>query len=311
MILITGGTGFIGRVLIRHLKALGHPVKILLRPTKKNPNLPLGIPFDVAVTSLDDQRGLQAALKDVDVIYHLASAEYLGRKAKLSQVDVAGTQLLVNAALQSGIKRFFYVSHLGTDMQSAYPLLKAKAIAERIVKDSGLPYTIFKSAIVYGEHDHFTNGLAFLLKISPYFVMLPDDGSSLLQPIWVEDLATILTWALEMPDTNHRIIEIGGPELLSFKQICESVANKLEINRQYINVPPIFLNILTELLEIFIPKFPTSVFWLDYLASNRTTQIDSVASNFDLLPVRLNQRINYLQSDFYRKNWFRNIIKRK
>ena len=311
MILITGGTGFIGRVLIRHLNELGYPVKLLLRPAKNNPNLPIGIPIDVAVTSLDDQSGLRAALKGVDVIYHLASAENLGRKAKLSQVDVLGTQSLVNAALQSGIKRFFYLSHLGSNMQSAYPLLKAKAIAERTIRDSGLPYTIFRSAIAYGEQDHFINGLGFLLKISPYFVMLPDNGSSLLQPIWVEDLATILTWSLDMPETKNQIIEIGGPEFLSFKQICESVANKLGIKRRFINVPPIFLIIITELLEIFIPKFPTSVFWMDYLATNRTTQIDSVASIFDLLPARLNQRINYLQTDYYHKNWWRIIIKRK
>jgi hypothetical protein len=55
--------------------------------------------------------------------------------------------------------------------------------------------------MAYGEGDHFSNGLAFLLTVSPYFVMMPDDGSVLLQPIWVEDLATVMAWSLDMPQT--------------------------------------------------------------------------------------------------------------
>jgi len=75
MILVTGGTGFIGNVLIQHLSTLGYPVKLLIRPSKTTPNLPKGQPLHIAVTSLSDQNGLRAAMKDVDVVYHLASAE--------------------------------------------------------------------------------------------------------------------------------------------------------------------------------------------------------------------------------------------
>lgn len=311
MILVTGGTGFIGNVLIRHLTKSGYSVKLLLRPSQDSPNLPKSVPFEVALTSLNDEKGLRAALKDVDIIFHLASAESLGRKAELTSVDVEGTQALVQAASIAKINRFVYLSHLGADRASAYPLLKAKAIAEQFIRSSGIPYTIFRSAIAYGDQDHFTNGLAFLLKISPYFVMMPEEGGSLLQPIWVEDLASVLTWSLEMKQTLNDTIEIGGPEYLSFKQICEIIIEQLNIKRRFVNVRPILLNRFTETLEILMPNFPTSVFWLDYLATNRTTNLDTLPRIYNLLPARMSHRLGYLRGKSFRRNWWRIIKPRK
>jgi len=311
MILVSGGTGFIGSVLIRHLSTLGYPVKLLIRPSQQNPALPKGIPLEVAVTSLTDEKGLRAAMKGVDVVYHLASAEQLGRKANLTEVDIQGTQAVVNAAAQSNIQRFYYLSHLGADRASAFPLLKAKAIAEHFIKSSGIPYTIFRSAVAFGESDHFTNGLAFLLKVSPYLVMLPNHGSTVLQPIWVEDLARVITWSLNLPETVNQTIEVGGPDYLSFREICNMVAEAIHINRRFINVSPVFLNILTELTEIVIPNFPTSVFWNDYFATDRTTNLDLLPRMFNLLPARMNARLGYLEGKTFRRNWWRIIFQRK
>ncbi len=311
MILITGGTGFIGNVLIRHLSSLGYPIKLLVRPSKESPNLPRGLPLEVAVASLKDEKGLRAAMKDVDVVFHLATAEALGHRAELDEVDIQGTSAILRAAKQAKVDRFFYLSHLGADRASAYPLLKAKGIAENYIRNSGLPYTIFRSGLAYGERDHFTNGLAFLLKLSPGMVLLPGNGESLLQPIWVEDLATVLTWSLDMEETINETIEIGGPEYLSFLQICQMVANAINIKRSYVSTSPVFLNLFTETIEIIMPSFPTSVFWLDYLATNRTTSLDVLPRQFDLLPVKMSQRLGHLEGRKFRRNWWRLLTQRK
>ncbi len=311
MILITGGTGFIGNVLIRHLSSLGYPIKLLVRPSKESPNLPRGLPLEVAVASLKDEKGLRAAMKDVDVVFHLATAESLGHRAELDEVDIQGTSAILRAAKQAKVDRFFYLSHLGADRASAYPLMKAKGIAENYIRNSGLPYTIFRSGLAYGERDHFTNGLAFLLKLSPGMVLLPGNGESLLQPIWVEDLATVLTWSLDMEETINETIEVGGPEYLSFLQICQMVANAINIKRSYVSTSPVFLNLFTETIEIIMPSFPTSVFWLDYLATNRTTSLDVLPRQFDLLPVKISQRLGHLEGRKFRRNWWRLLTQRK
>lgn len=311
MILVTGGTGFIGNVLIRHLSELGYPVKLLLQPSKTNPNLPKAVPIEVALTSLNDEKGLRAALRGVEVIYHLAGAESYGREAQLANVDIRGTRSLIAAANHAQIERFYYLSHLGADRASAYPLLKAKAIAEHEIKSSGIPYTVFRSAVAFGEHDHFSNNLAFLLKISPFFVMLPDDGSSLLQPIWVEDLARVLTWSLEMPITKNQTIELGGPDYISFRDICNMIVDTLEIKRQFVNTNPLLLHSLTEFLEILMPNFPTTVFWLDYLTTNRTTNLDVLFRTFDLIPGRMCHHIDHLTKRKYRKKLWQILSDRK
>ncbi len=233
MLLITGGTGFVGNALVSQLSDLGYPIRLLIHPSQKSPQIPTGIPVDVAITSLLDDRGLRAAMKGVDAIIHLASAEQLGRKAQLTQIDIQGTQSLVIAARQMRIDRIIYLSHIGADRESAYPLMKAKAIAEHAIKSSGIPFTIFRSAIAFGKGDHFTNSLAFILKISPFFVMLPDQGSTVLQPIWIEDLVKIMAWNLQNPQTENEIIEVGGPEYLTFREICTMIAEKLRIKTTF------------------------------------------------------------------------------
>jgi uncharacterized protein YbjT (DUF2867 family) len=197
MILVTGGTGFIGRSLVRQLTEANLPVRLLIRPSGQSPQLPQGVPVEVAVSSLSDRRGLRSAMVGVDTIYHLAGAESGGPGRGLLEVDIRGTQAISEVAAEVGIKRIFYVSHLGADRASAYPVFKAKAIAEEYLRRSGLGATILRTAIVYGQGDAFTSGLAYLLRNIPFVFMVPEDGRTLLQPLWVEDLATCLFWALD------------------------------------------------------------------------------------------------------------------
>ncbi|MBP1704124.1 MAG: NAD-dependent epimerase/dehydratase, partial [Chloroflexi bacterium] len=125
MILITGGTGFIGKALIRHLVELDQAVRILIRPAPHSPQLPIGVPMDVALSGLTDARGLRAAMVGVDTVFHLATGEWRGTRASLMDIDIQGTRAVVEAAQDAGVRRFFYVSHLGADRASAYPVLKA------------------------------------------------------------------------------------------------------------------------------------------------------------------------------------------
>ncbi|HEX9029619.1 MAG TPA: NAD(P)H-binding protein [Anaerolineales bacterium] len=317
MILVTGGTGFVGKALIRHLAEEGRPVRILIRPSPRSPDLPRGLPVEVAVSGLMDERGLRAAMVGVDTVYHLASSERRGAQANLMDSDIQGTRSVVRAAQDANVKRIFFVSHLGADRASAFPVLKVKAIAEEAIRRSGLDYTILRSAIIFGPGDRLTTGLARILAVSPQFFLVPGSGNSplnqfrqLLQPLWVEDLVTCLTWALEDPETRNRTIEIGGPEYLNIDQIAEQVMGAMGIHRQLFHVSPLFLRWFTIFLEWAFPRLPVDVFWLDYLAVSRTCALDTAPRVFNLMPSRLSQRLAYLTTQNWRVSLMRTLLQR-
>lgn len=311
MILIIGGTGFIGKALIRQLSETGYPVRTLLRPSMRSPGLPTGLPVDVAVSSLLDERSLRAAMVGIDTIYHLASSEREGGRVSLMELEVQGTKAILKAAQDANVKRIIFVSHLGSDRASAFPVLKVKAIAEEFIRRSGLDYTILRSSVVFGAGDSLTTGIARLSTAIPYFFLIPGDGSALLQPIWVEDLVTCLVWSLDQPDTRNRTIDIGGPEYLSFKQVVELVMDNINIRRALVSIAPPYLRGLTVFLESIFPGFPTTVYWLDYLAANRTTSLDTVSRVFGLAPSRFSQRLAYLRDQNWQISLMRTLFKRR
>ena len=260
MILVTGATGFIGRALVRQLFEAGHPIRVLIRPSRRTPRLPKGVPVEVAVVSLADTRGLRAALNGVDVIFHAARA-------------------------------------------SAYPVFKAKGIAEETIRRSGIPYTILRSAIVYGPEDHFTNGLARMLRAAPGIFFIPSSEARIVprvQPIWVEDLAACLLWTYANPETLNQVYEVGGSEYFTVRQVVEIVMSTIHAPRLLIEIPPLLLRALAIFLEGIIPRFPASSFWIDYLYVSRTCPADATSRAFGLMPARFTYRLDYLVT----KSWW-------
>ena len=306
MILVTGGTGFIGRSLVRHLVNSGHEVRLLLRPSTRTPNVPMGVAVEVAVTSINDERGLRAAMRGVDVIYHLAGGEKQGARTNLEAIDINGTQTLVKAAANARIQRVFYISHLGSDRASAFPVLKAKGIAEEYIRDSGVPFTIIRSSILFGPDDGFTTGLALLLHTSPGFLPLPGKGKTILQPLWIDDLVTCMIWALDKPESINQIMELGGSEYLSLEQITRTIMDVTKKHRLLVTWPNPYMRATTVLAEHTFQGFPSSVFWLDYLAVNRTCGVDSVPRLFGLMPARFIGKLDHLRG----VNWNKRLISR-
>ncbi len=298
MILLTGGTGFVGRSLARQLVEAGYDVRILLRPSPKTPRLPKGVPVEVSVVSLTDQRGLQAALRGVDQIYHLAGGE---SSNTLFETDIEGTRNLVQAAAVAGVQHFIYLSHLGADRASAFPVLKAKGIAEEHIRNGAVPYTILRSSIIFGPGDNFTEGLAYLTRIAPGVVLLPNRGEVRLQPIFVEDLVTSLLWTLDNPDLENETREIGGSEYFTLRQMMEIISQVTGKKRVYLSIPTPYLRLFNVVLQASLAKFSISSFFLDYIATDRTCETDSLPRIFGLMPARFTYRLDYLRQKGWRE----------
>jgi NADH dehydrogenase len=303
MILVTGATGFIGRTLIRQLSSIGHPLRTLIRPSPRTPRLPKGVPVEVAVVSLADTRGLRAALRDVDVVFHLASAENQGSRGDLLTADIQGTENLVEASADAGVNRIVYLSHIGAARASGYPAFKAKGIAEEHIRNGKVPYTILRTSLVYGPEDHFTNNLSRLIRSSFGVFPIPSGGRSVVQPVWVEDLITCMLWSLENKETLNKVYDLGGSEFFTLQQIVETIMDVTRRRRYLVTLSPITLRAMTVFLEGVIPNFPISSFWLDYFAVNRTCAVDSMPRIFGLMPARFTYRLDYL----IRKPWYQRV----
>ena len=185
-------------------------------------------------------------------------------RANLLATDMNGTRNLVEAAADAGVQRFIYVSHIGAARASAYPVFKAKGVAEEHIRHSSIPFTILRSSIVYGPEDHFTTGLARLLRMSPGIFFVPGGGRTVLQPFWVEDLVACLLWSLDSPETVNQVYELGGSEYFTLRQILEILMPIVHARRYLFELPTVMLRYLAVFFESIIPNYP-ALFLLDRL----------------------------------------------
>ncbi len=297
MILVTGGTGFIGQILVSHLVTLGYPVRLLLNPSRDYPKLPRGVSVEVAISSMNDERNLRASMKDIDTVFHLVGTEWKGINAEFEEVDIRGARMFSKVAKGMGVKRFIYLSHIGADRFSAYNLLRAKALAESAIRESGVPYTIIRSGIVYGKNDHFTTALReFVLKTRGP-LLIPGGDPTLIQPIWVEDLITTLMLCMDDDATLNRTVFAGGIETFTFRECLELVMQAIHKKKRIIPVKASILRWMYIANEQWFPSRIPMYFWLDYMAEDRIAALDILPREFGLMPTRMTQNIAYLREE--------------
>ena len=297
MILVTGGTGFIGQILVSHLVTLGFPVRLLLNPSRDYPKLPRGVSVEVAISSMNDERNLRASMKDIDTVIHLVGTEWKGIRAEFEDVDIRAARMFSKVAKGMGVGRFIYLSHIGAERSSAYNLMRAKAIAESAIRDSGVPYTIIRSGIVYGQNDHFTTTLRDFIRKTRGPLLIPGGDQTLIQPIWVEDLITTLMLCMDDESTRWQTVYAGGIETFTFRECLELVMQTIRKKKRIIPVQSSILRRIYIADEQWFPSHIPMYFWLDYMAEDRITALDILPREFGLMPTRMTQNIAYLREE--------------
>jgi NADH dehydrogenase len=311
MILVTGATGFIGRHLVARLIRDGYPVRVLLPVGRPPKHLPWLDQVTTVSGSIHNAETLHQAMIGVHTVFHLASAQWWGRRRDLEQIDLQGTRDLITAARSARIGRLMIMSHLGAAPSSAFLLMRIKGQVEEVVKSSGLAFTIFRSGVVFGPEDSFVNGLARLLRTNPVLVMQPGQGDTLLHPIYINDLIEALARSMENLNTVDQTLEIGGPEYITFNEMVRTVMRVSQAPRALISVPPYVLRSLTGLNNRLFPRWPMTPQWLDILAGNRTAPLGNMFDLFGVRPVRFEDTlVTYMRGRRYFPELVRTTLRR-
>jgi NADH dehydrogenase len=216
-------------------------------------------PEEVARAAL----GCEAAVHLVGII-----REFPGRGVTFEKVHVQATENVVAAAKDAGAKRFLQMSALGARPAPADPYHLTNFRADEAVQQSGIPYTIFRPSIIYGPEDQSINLFAKQIKT---LRMVPIVGNGLyrMQPVPVETVAKAFALALELPHTENRVYDVGGPEPLTFNEIIDSLALVLGRRVLKAHIMPWSLRLLAGMFGRF-PWFPLTTGQIRMLLEGNT-----------------------------------------
>ena len=248
VLLLTGATGTIGLPLLRRLTATGVPVRCLVRDPRR-----LGaerVRVQIALGDLGDHLSFRHALRGVDTVVHLASVIRDQPNGSIEELAGVATWRLVQAAERAGVHRFVFFSALGASTRARPRMLRAKAIAERAVIESSLTHTIFAPSLAYSPGDPF---LRLLERMSLLPVMpISGSGQAAFQPIWAEDVADCVIAALARSDAEGARYELGGPEILTYRQIVRCVLGSVQRNRPIVGIPVPVMRRFLKLVELLM-----------------------------------------------------------
>jgi NADH dehydrogenase len=284
MILITGGAGFVGSHLVDRLIDAGEEVRVLSRSSADVPGA------QAVCGDVRDPQAVSSAASGCAAVVHLVGIIRETRGGGFRDVHVEGTRAVVQACRESGIDRLLHMSALGArpDARSAYH--RTKWEAEELVRSSGLEATIFRPSVMFGAGNSFLPRLRDLIR-RPIAVPVIGRGLSLLQPIWVKDVVSCFTTALETRETVGRTFELGGPETYGFEQLLDLLAEDEGIVRPKIHLPVALARPAVSLLHRVAPAFPITPDQLTMLLEDNVCDITEMREVLGVEPARLDEHL--------------------
>lgn len=291
-VFITGGTGFVGRNIVR---ALGdRPIRILARDRAeavrlKSPNM------EVVTGDVTDAETLRGAIDGCEAVIHLVAIIEEEGDSTFDGVIRGGTVNVVREAERAGVDRLLHMSAMGARNDPRFGYFEAKWQAEQVVEQSGIPWTIFRPSIIFGPGDGFVTLLARLIKMAPVIPVV-GSGRSLFQPIAVEEVAEAYVHALDEPATAAHVYELGGGKIYTYEELLDAVAAQLNARKPKVHVP---IGLMKSVVRLSSPlpkavRPPVTSEQLKMLAIDNATNRSATADLIGRAPIRLEDGLAYL-----------------
>ena len=249
-ILVTGATGYIGRQLIPRLSAEGHHVTCLVR----DPQRLIGNWWDdIEIRQGDvlDLASLGPVMQDIEVAYYLIHSMAGGRRSYIEH-DETGARNFGKAAREAGVRRIIYLGGLGECDKFISPHLDSRQHVGDVLRSSGVPVTEFRAPIIIGSGSMSFEMIRYLTERLP-ILPTPQWITTLCQPIAIENILDYLTTSLSEPQSIDSIFEIGGPDVLTYKDIMHEYAMARGLKRSFITLPFLTTQILAIGADVITP----------------------------------------------------------
>lgn len=270
MATIFGGSGFIGRQVVRELANSGYLIKVATRVPERAYELrPCGtvgqvVPFEC---SYSDPASIAEAVAGADVVVNCIGILYERKKGDFTRAHSEIPAMIAKACVKAGIQSFIQISAAGIETSTSR-YAKTKLAGEQAIRQIMPDVTILRPSIVFGPDDDFFNKFAGLMQILPVLPLI-GGGHTLFQPVYVGDIADAVMAVVKNPDHHRgRIYELGGPEIVSFKEIYKILEKHTGHKRVYFNLPWI----LAKMDAFFLSLLPTPLLTPD--------QVESLKSDF-------------------------------
>src|SRR6202163_3989523 len=269
---VFGGTGFLGRRIVRHLRSRGFPVRIASRHPDRG-HSQFG-PDDPQLQSVEanihDERSVADALAGAYGVVNAVSRYVEHGQETFHSVHVESAQRVAAQAHRAGIERLVHVSGIGADAVSPSRYIRKRGKGELAVRAAFVEALFIRPAVMFGPDDVFLTTILRLLRQLPIYPMF-GRGLTRLQPAYVEDVAKAIGRTMQQPETPSTIFEFGGPRVYSYEEFLGAVAHQAGLAPRLIPIPFAVWNALARASEMF-PK--------PLLTRNQVElmQIDTVAS---------------------------------
>jgi uncharacterized protein YbjT (DUF2867 family) len=303
-VLITGGTGFVGREIARQLHNLGHRGHLLARDelSRKTQEVARLSGAKVIPGNVLDAGSLKNVCAGVEAVIHLAGIISEAGGQTFENVHVQGTQNVLSAAQKAGVKRFIHMSALGTRPDAASRYHQSKWAAEEKVRRSGLGWTIFRPSIIYGPGDGFVNLFAKIIRFSPVVPVI-GGGRTKFQPLPVKSVAAAVVGAFTGPHTIGETYDLCGEETLALSEMVDQILAVMRRKRLKIFVPDGIARIQAAFLEMVYPRLlhrapPLNRDQILMLREDNVGSAEPAQTIFGLKPVPFREGIAaYLKGD--------------
>src|SRR5579884_3436072 len=283
MILVTGASGYIGRHLVARLVQEGEKPRCLVRNVKRAASILPAAGIELVQGDTTQLASLETAVQGVETIVHAAFLTADRKESaphQYEKTNVEGTANLIQAAKKAGVRRIIEISGLGTRPDKPGSYMQGRYLAEQMLKESGLDWTIIQPSVIFGKDAPFIKGLADLIHTSPVLPLI-GGGKVMFQPIYVEDVVTVIVKVLEAPErTNGKIYTIGGPEYYTFTQVLDELLQAMKIKRTKIYAPTRFVGIGAAVMEAVLPRPPLTKAAMTLFSFDNITDLNSVEQPF-------------------------------